>query len=90
MINISERQIHSYQEDGVVCLRKVFDDHWIELVRKGIAAAIKTPGPSGENYNPDGPAFFVDLDMWQRHDEWSGQGLISSRLESLNIPIFVM
>jgi hypothetical protein len=50
MTNITEQQIHSYQEDGVVCLRNVFDDHWIELVRTGIAAAIKTPGPSGENY----------------------------------------
>jgi ectoine hydroxylase-related dioxygenase (phytanoyl-CoA dioxygenase family) len=70
MTNISEQEIHSYQVDGAVCLRNIFETRWIELVRKGIAAAIKTPGPSGENYNPKGPGFFGDLDMWQRHDEF--------------------
>jgi len=70
MTEISMDQIRAYEKDGVVCLRGVFDQYWIDLITSGIEASIETPGPHGENYNPDGSAFFGDLDMWQRHKEF--------------------
>jgi ectoine hydroxylase-related dioxygenase (phytanoyl-CoA dioxygenase family) len=70
MATISKEQYLAYEDDGVVCLRDVFDQHWIDLVAQGINEAIKSPGPHGENYNPDASAFFGDLDMWQRHHEF--------------------
>jgi ectoine hydroxylase-related dioxygenase (phytanoyl-CoA dioxygenase family) len=81
MIGISDDDIRAYQEDGVVCLRGVFNQYWLELVERGIAASIKSPGPHGENYNPHGSAFFGDLDMWQRHDEFRDYVLNSPAAE---------
>ncbi len=69
-MQVTKKQVETYEEDGVICLRGVFDQKWIDLIQQGIAAAIKTPGPNGENYNPGGSAFYGDLDMWQRHDEF--------------------
>ncbi len=70
MVQVTPQQIETYEKEGVVCLRNVFDSYWVDLVKRGIAAAIEAPGPNGENYNPDGSAFYGDLDMWQRHDEF--------------------
>ena len=83
MVEISQEDIKTYQEDGVVCLRGVFDNYWLDLVSVGIEAALKTPGPNGENFSNSGEegAFFGDLDMWHRHDEFMEFNLRSPAAE---------
>jgi hypothetical protein len=46
MLDISEDDIRRYEENGVICLRGVFDRYWIDLLAAGIAgiaASTKSP-----------------------------------------------
>ena len=41
---ISDQQVKSFFNDGVVILRNVFDSEWISLLKKGIAKNLSEPG----------------------------------------------
>ncbi|SLN29555.1 phytanoyl-CoA dioxygenase family protein [Oceanibacterium hippocampi] len=57
----------AYARDGVVCLRAMFDDDWIDFMRGWVDQAIARPGPHAEDYAKGGGRFFGDLDMARRH-----------------------
>ena len=40
---ISEDIINKYKEDGVVILKNVIDDKWIENLRRGVEKNFKNP-----------------------------------------------
>jgi ectoine hydroxylase-related dioxygenase (phytanoyl-CoA dioxygenase family) len=68
-VDITGVEITAYEQDGVVCLRNVFNSDWIELMRGAVDDAMADPGPFAEEY-ADGTGagrFFGDLDVWQRH-----------------------
>jgi len=58
----------SYEVDGVVCLRGLFDESWLELLRAGTEQALAAPGPHADDQiKPGQPGRnFGDLDLWQR------------------------
>jgi len=64
--SISEDEVATYQRDGVVCLRNVFDPVWIERLRMATEEVIAEPGPFGARYGTDGDrgTFFGDLYVW--------------------------
>jgi ectoine hydroxylase-related dioxygenase (phytanoyl-CoA dioxygenase family) len=68
-MQIDDAARRSYDEDGVACLRGVFEPHWIERLRVATEDAMRAPGPHAEDYvKPGGTGrFFGDLDLWQRH-----------------------
>ena len=67
---ISATDIDRYERDGIVCLRRMFDQDWIVFMRDWVDRAMAAPGPHGEDYgSPDGGGrFFGDLDIARRHE----------------------
>lgn len=57
-----------YERDGVACLRGVFSEEWLEILRAGTEQALRSPGPNADDFtNPEQPGrFFGDLDLWKR------------------------
>lgn len=57
-----------YKRDGVVVLRNLVSLDALELLREGVEANIKSPGPWANEYTPVGTGgrFFDDYVNWQR------------------------
>ena len=51
---VSEREIETYERDGVVCLRGAFAPEWLDLVAEGIEKDIAAPGPLHSTSNSHG------------------------------------
>lgn len=67
MMGIKPTDIAAYENDGVVCLRNVISQDWIERLREAIEADLKSPGPNVEIYTKDSDPglFFNDFDLWR-------------------------
>lgn len=68
---ISEADRETYDRNGVVCLRGMFDSGWIEHLAHWVEVAMREPGPHAEEYaGDDGDAgrFFGDLDIARRQE----------------------
>ena len=68
---INSRHIEDYQRDGVVLIKGLFAEY-IDLVRDGIEANMRSPGPyAAENLKPgESGRFFDDYCNWQRIDQF--------------------
>jgi ectoine hydroxylase-related dioxygenase (phytanoyl-CoA dioxygenase family) len=58
----------AYTEDGATCLRGVFSDEWLELLREGTELALRCPGAHADDFTKPGQPgrYFGDLNLWQR------------------------
>ena len=66
---VSDDQIRTLRDDGVVALGGVFDTAWIETLRDGVEDALASPGPFSKDYAPPGQGrFFADHSMFLRFD----------------------
>lgn len=67
---IDDETTAAYRRDGAVCLRGAFDMAWIESLRAAVDANRAEPGPMARYNTPEGQPgeFFVDFQLWQRHD----------------------
>ncbi len=68
---LTPKDRESYARDGVIRLRSVVSDEWLETLRRGIEADLANPGPHVEIYTKgDDPGFFFnDFDMWRHIPE---------------------
>lgn len=68
---ITQKDIDTYQRDGVVLIRGLFKDH-VDSLRDGIERNMAEPGPYGaENVSDDeGGRFFDDYCNWTRIPEY--------------------
>ncbi len=71
MVEITQTDIDTYQNDGVVLIRGLFADH-VEALRAGVARNMETPGPFASNNEKAGESgrFFDDYCNWQRIPEF--------------------
>ena len=69
---VTEGDVETYERDGVVCLRRVFARHWIELLAEGVEKDIRAPGPLHTRQQTAAePGFFLtDFCMAQRIPEF--------------------
>jgi len=69
---ISDEERAVFLRDGVVCLRSVFDDEWIELLKTGLQKNLEAPGARSRIYDrtDDGLFFLYDSDNWQQIPEY--------------------
>ena len=69
---VSNEDIETYQNDGIVCLRGVFDSHWVDVIRRGIQNNMDNPGPRGGSLTPkeDPGDYFKDANVWPRIPEY--------------------
>lgn len=66
---VSEKDIITFQNDGVICLRGVFDQKWIDLLRKGIEANRLHPSEMTKRKGHT-PLFFHDYHNWSSIPEY--------------------
>ncbi len=70
--SVNDEEIATYDEAGVVCLRRLIDREWLEYLAPAVEAALAAPGPYGEEYVRDGTGrFFGDLSLWERHSRFN-------------------
>ena len=69
---ISDQQVKSFFNDGVVILRNVFDSEWISLLKNGIAKNLSEPGEGSRIWdrNRKGRFTLYDSDNWRRIKEY--------------------
>ena len=69
---ISDDQRSEFFRDGVVCLRDVFDEQWIELLKTGLQKNLNAPGARSRIYDrtDDDHFFLYDSDNWQQIPEY--------------------
>lgn len=66
---MTEDVVTEFEADGVVCLRGVIDDEWLEIVAQAIEADIAAPGPFFHGYRVDGEGtFHGNLRTWEHHE----------------------
>ena len=66
---ITEREITSFQEDGAICLRAVFSQKWIDLLRRGIEYNRLHPSDMTKRKGHS-PLFFHDYNNWENIPEY--------------------
>ena len=71
MTHVSSQDLAVYQRDGVVLLKKAFEQHWIEELLRGLDENVAKPGPMSRYYAQDRAPdwFFYDTLNWSRVGE---------------------
>jgi ectoine hydroxylase-related dioxygenase (phytanoyl-CoA dioxygenase family) len=71
-LTVTQRDVETYERDGVVCLRGVFAQHWIILLAEGVERDIRAPGPlhTVQETAADRGFFLTDFCMAQRIPEF--------------------
>lgn len=69
---LSDHQVTAFRRDGVICLRQVFDQEWIELLRRGAERAVSEPGEYAWTFmdEEDGRRFTNQNRRWHEIDEY--------------------
>ena len=68
---ITQEEIETYNRDGIVCLRQMFDQDWVNRMREAAEVSMAAPGELhaelAEELGDDG-RFFHDTFIWLRND----------------------
>ena len=69
---ITDEVIARFENDGVVCLRGVFDADWLAAIETGMEQNFKEPGKYAHYYASDqtGKTYLNDVASWQRIPEY--------------------
>ncbi len=67
---ITPDQKRAFDEDGVVCLRRVFEPHWLEVGGRAIDFGRANPGPMYLDYSSETRprSYETDFWVWQQND----------------------
>ena len=70
MRSLTEDEIRTYEEDGVVHVRGAFDSKWVEDLRQYTDEVMHTPGDLSHDLSgaEDPGRFFSETFLWHRHD----------------------
>ncbi len=79
----TEADAERFAINGAILLKGLFKD-WVEPLREGVDALMKSPSPLERSYHPTGDAapFFQDLCNWQRFDAFRDFVFASPAAES--------
>jgi ectoine hydroxylase-related dioxygenase (phytanoyl-CoA dioxygenase family) len=65
---IEAHEIAAFQEDGVVCLRGLFDDEWVDALREATATVMHTPTSLAIDHGASTGKFFSAIYVWREND----------------------
>ena len=70
--NVNDEEIASYHRDGVVLLQGMFDNDWIDLLKRGLIVNCDNPTQRSRVWDRDasGRTMFYDSQAWQGVDEY--------------------
>ncbi|MEO7853088.1 MAG: phytanoyl-CoA dioxygenase family protein [Rubrivivax sp.] len=70
---ITEDEVRTYQDDGIVCLRGMFDAATVARLRDAADHDMEQPGPMAHDVTREGSGrFFADTFVWQHNDALRG------------------
>ncbi len=71
-VSISTEEISEYARDGAICLRGLFDLHWLDSLARGVEKNFENPGPFSTVYTKPGEpgGFYDDYCNWQHIEEY--------------------
>ena len=64
---VAAADIDQFQLDGVVALRGVLDEQWLEKIAAAVEDDIRNPGPFYHGYDSDEGLFHGNLRLWESH-----------------------
>lgn len=69
---VTDDTITAFEQDGVVCIREVFDPSWLETIEAGMERNFEDPGKYAHYYARDdaGKTYLNDVASWQRIPEY--------------------
>lgn len=69
---ITSEEVERYQRDGVLLLKKIFDNDWIELLKQGLNQNCENPTGRARVWDRDseGRTMFWDSQAWQGIEEY--------------------
>lgn len=67
---ITNEEKRAYDHDGVVCLRGILSDEWVERLRAATESVLNNPSASGRTLGDDKDKFSFDISMWMFNDEF--------------------
>lgn len=69
---ITDDDVRTFEAQGVVCLRQVFDQDWIERISEAADRVLANPGPTGIELNPADSEgrFFNENHVWAYDDDF--------------------
>ena len=72
VIEITSKNIADFKRDGAICLRGMFEQHWLDSLADGVAKNFENPGPYSTVYTKPGEpgGFYDDYCNWQQIDEY--------------------
>ena len=68
--SITEEEIRTFKDDGIVCLRQMFSPDWVEQMREAAEVSMAKPGELHAELSEergDTGRFFHDTFIWQRN-----------------------
>lgn len=70
--DVTEDEIHRFDEDGVVMLKGIFDADWIRLLDQGLTNSRRAPTDRSQTWDRDaeGREMFYDSQAWTRVPEY--------------------
>ena len=66
---VTDKDIATFQDDGALCLRRVINEKWLELLRKGITYNRFHPSEIAKRKG-HAPSFFFDYGNWRSIPEY--------------------
>jgi ectoine hydroxylase-related dioxygenase (phytanoyl-CoA dioxygenase family) len=60
---VTDADIATFEQDGVVCLRGLVEPEWIERLREAVEEVMATPGPNARDMTEGSGRFFTDIYM---------------------------
>ena len=72
LITITEQHISDFRRAGAICLRGLFEQHWLDSLADGVARNFENPGPYSTVYTKPGEpgGFYDDYCNWQQIDQY--------------------
>ena len=69
---VTRADIESFEHDGAICLRTVFDQDWLNTLAQGLERNFADPGPDSTVYTEEGKpgGFYDDYCNWRRIGEY--------------------
>ena len=82
-LRITDDEVDAFTRDGVVCVRRLLDDTWVERMRRAIDRIEHDPGPFRERYNPQDPGEFIsEKFLWTFNDDFRAVAVASPVAET--------
>ena len=67
LFSLEEEELKEWLDDGVVCLREVFNLKWLKILERGFQESVKTPSVLSKDYAEDKKgSFYTDHAMHRR------------------------